>query len=279
MLVSFALATVVTPSAEASSKLRDGRFWLTCRLSHRLQDDPIALPGRPGAAHNHDFFGNVTTDADSTYAGMVGGRTTCAVPGDTAGYWVPTLMVGGAAVSIRVVNVYYWGIRGRTVAFPPDLRMIAGATVGVPSGTSVGKRKVGWMCVRAGPVSASPPDCGTEFLRMIVTFPSCWDGVSTDSANHNSHLAYPSAKMCPTSHPLTVPRLVVHVLYDLHDGTAAELSSDMASGAQPGSTVHADFWNTWDQPTLERLVDSCINTGPNCVFREPAGAARSGVRG
>ena len=99
---------------------------------------------------------------------------------------------------------------------------------------------------------------------MIVTFPSCWDGVSTDSANHNSHLAYPSAKTCPTSHPLTVPRLVVHVLYDLHDGTAAELSSDMASGAQPGSTVHADFWNTWDQRKLRHEIAECIRRDLVC---------------
>jgi hypothetical protein len=177
-------------------------------------------------------------------------------------------MVGEAPAGIRVVNAYYWGIRGRTVAFPPDLKVIAGATVGVPSGTNVGKRKVGWMCIRAGPVFPSLPNCGTEFVRMVVTFPSCWDGASTDAPDHHSHMAYPAAKVCPASHPVVVPRLVVHVIYDLHDGTGAELTSDMATGAPAGSTVHADFWNTWNQSTLERLVDSCIDVGPNCVFRD-----------
>ncbi len=117
-----------------------------------------------------------------------------------------------------MTNVYYWGFRASTTAFPPDLRVIAGATVGVPTGTSVGTRKVGWMCVKGGTVFASPPDCGTEFLHMIVTFPSCWDGASTDSPDHHCHLAYPVGRTCPADHPVIVPRLVVHVIYDLNDG-------------------------------------------------------------
>jgi hypothetical protein len=268
LVMSFVVSAAWTPTgARASTVAKSGRFWLTCQLSHRAPDDPIAWPGLPGASHSHDFFGNVTTNANSTYAGMLGQQTSCALPGDTASYWVPTLLVGDAPVGIRVANVYYWGIRGSTTAFPPDLRVIAGATVGVPSGTSVGTRKVGWMCIRDGPVSASPPDCGTEFLHMIVTFPSCWDGTRTDSPDHHGHLAYPVGGSCPADHPVIVPRLVVHVIYDLRDGTGAELSSDMASGAPPGSTIHADFWNTWKQAKLERLVRTCINTGPNCVFR------------
>jgi Domain of unknown function (DUF1996) len=267
VVATLALLPMLTPAADASARLRNGRFWLTCQLSHRLPDDPIVYPGRPGAAHGHDFYGNKTTDAASSYAEMRGGGTTCARAADTAGYWSPTLLVESAPVGIRVINVYYWGIRGRTEAFPPDFRVIAGATVGVPSGTATGSRKVGWMCIRAGPVYAAPPDCGTEYLRMIVTFPSCWDGVGIDAPDHHSHLTYPSGKVCPSSHPVMLPRLVLHVVYDTHDGTTAELSSDMAMGSPPGTSVHADFWNTWDQPELERLVDSCINIGPNCAFK------------
>jgi len=36
------------------------------------------------------------------------------------------------------------------------------------------------------------------------------------------------------------------------------LSSDMP-GDVPGSTLHADFWNTWDQATLEQLVNTQLN--------------------
>jgi hypothetical protein len=268
LMMSF-VSALCAPAATASEKLHSGRFWLTCRFSHRSSDDPIVWPGQPGATHSHDFIGNATTNASSTYESMLGQATNCALPQDTAGYWVPTLLVDGAPVAIRVVNVYYWGIRGHTQAFPPDLRVIAGASAGVPSGTKSQARKTGWMCIRDGAVFAAPPDCGADFLRMIVTFPSCWDGVSTDSADHHSHLAYPVAKTCPADHPVRVPRLAVHVVYDLYDGTGAELSSDVMAGAPAGSTVHADFWNTWDQATLEHLVDTCIDTGPSCVFKDP----------
>jgi hypothetical protein len=48
-------------------------------------------PKQPGASHLHDFFGNTTTNAFSTYAGMLAGGTNCQEPGDTAAYWAPAL--------------------------------------------------------------------------------------------------------------------------------------------------------------------------------------------
>src|SRR4051794_37187442 len=104
------VATVAwTPDASAASRLRNGRFWLICHLSHRAADDPIVWPGQPGVTHSHDFIGNATTNANSMYEGMLGGATNCAVPGDTAGYWVPTLLMDGSPIGIQWVNVYYWG--------------------------------------------------------------------------------------------------------------------------------------------------------------------------
>jgi hypothetical protein len=256
-------------ASSASGKLRNGRFWGTCAFSHRRSDDPIVFPGQPGASHSHDFFGNGTTDAASTFQSMAAGGTTCALPGDTAGYWVPTLLRDDQPVPIKVINVYYWGVRGKTTAFPSDLRLVAGATVGVPPGTRTSSRKTGWMCVPNGAVFASPPDCGSDLVHMVVTFPSCWNGVDTDAPDHHGHLAYPVRNACPAADPVIVPRLVVHVVYDLHDGTGAELSSDMMAGAPAGSTAHADFWNTWDQSSLDHLVATCIDTGPNCVFKTP----------
>ena len=43
-----------------------GQFVVECGYSHSAPDDPIVYPGQPGMSHEHDFFGNVTTDADST---------------------------------------------------------------------------------------------------------------------------------------------------------------------------------------------------------------------
>src|SRR5215216_5502680 len=61
-----------------------GVFSTLCRYSHSAPDDPIVHPGMPGMSHLHDFFGNVTTNADSTYDSLLGQETTCTRPEDTA---------------------------------------------------------------------------------------------------------------------------------------------------------------------------------------------------
>ena len=42
-------------------------------------------------------------------------------------------------------------------------------------------------------------------MRAQVYFPSCWDGVNLDSADHKSHMSYPIGQfnggVCPSSHP------------------------------------------------------------------------------
>ncbi|MGZ4131252.1 MAG: DUF1996 domain-containing protein, partial [Actinomycetota bacterium] len=96
LLVLALLASVL--AAPASAGTGPGQFVIRCRYSHTLMDDPIVEPGRPGASHSHDFFGNRTTDAYSTVASMLAGRTTCRATSDTAGYWSPTVSIGGKAI-------------------------------------------------------------------------------------------------------------------------------------------------------------------------------------
>jgi flagellar basal body-associated protein FliL len=61
-------------------------FLVKCGFSHRKRVDPIVDPGPPGTMshHMHDFFGNTTTDANSTYETLRAGGTTCDDPQDTA---------------------------------------------------------------------------------------------------------------------------------------------------------------------------------------------------
>jgi hypothetical protein len=42
-------------------------------------DDPIVFPRQPGAAHQHDFFGNTSTNAYSTDASLAGKPTSAPV--------------------------------------------------------------------------------------------------------------------------------------------------------------------------------------------------------
>ncbi|OJT05575.1 hypothetical protein TRAPUB_3588 [Trametes pubescens] len=65
-------------------------------------------------------------------------------------------------------------------------------------------------------------DVDTAFERFelpaegTVFFPSCWDGVNLDSADHKSHMAYPiqnyNSGDCPASHPVHLVSLFYEML-------------------------------------------------------------------
>ena len=72
---AFAARPIVIPGLEGP--FSGGNFVVDCGFTHRSSDDPIVSPGIPGAAHDHSFFGNETTDAFSTAATLrqaAGGR-------------------------------------------------------------------------------------------------------------------------------------------------------------------------------------------------------------
>ena len=270
LLASLAgLALVGGAAALASSggqtptraELRGVNFVSSCRFSHRAPDDPIAFPGAPGRSHDHTFVGSRSTDAFSTVDSLRRAGTTCRRQGDTAAYWMPTLLVDGRAVEPLGATIYY---RRRTLEdvrpFPEGLRMIAGDA----RATSPQARRVTfWNCgVMAGiPPSSTVPTCPAgrrTSLRLHVTFPSCWDGRSLDSADHQSHMAYARRGLCPSSHPVAVPAINLIYRYPVAGGPGAEL----ASGGQ--FSAHADFFNAWQQGALNGLVQSCLNALRHC---------------
>lgn len=242
-------------------QLRGVNFVSSCQFSHRAPDDPIVFPGGPGLSHDHSFVGNVSTSASSTLSSLLAAGTTCQRPGDTAAYWMPSLNVDGQAVMPLRATIYY---RRKTLdrvnAFPPGFRMIAGdarATTAQPL------RVAFWNCgVLAGiqPSSTPPacPDTQRRSLRLHVNFPSCWDGQSLDSANHQSHVAYPVRGRCPTTHPKALPAISLIYRYPTMGGANVSL----ASGGH--LSAHADFFNAWQQGNLQRLVDGCLNALRHC---------------
>jgi len=240
-------------------------FVSVCRFSHRAQDDPIVFPGKPGRSHDHTFLGNEATDAFSTPASLRGGETTCHRAGDTAAYWAPTLFVDGEPVEPQGANVYYRRLTaGNVEPFPAGLMMIAGDAMATEPQS---RRVTRWSCGIDGgvPPSSDVPVCGRvgvrEGLRLSVTFPSCWNGVDLDSADHKSHLAYATRGRCPSSHPVAVPSLTLNIRYAVTGAGEVEL----ASGGQYSG--HADFVNAWDQQELARLVDACLNALVHCGVR------------
>lgn len=243
-----------TERVEPSLPLHDGVFKSACRYSHTAMDDPIVKPGQPGASHSHDFFGNRTTAAGSTVQTLVGKATTCRIAGDTAAYWVPSLLQNGVAVEPRLVNAYYLsaGSIGGVSTFPAGLKVVAGDS---HASSAQSQAITGWRCAGSTTSRLSPVPfaCAAVDTILVLRFPNCWNGTDLDSADHASHLAYAARGRCPASHPVRVPKLALNVHYRLANVGGLTL----ASGSVYSS--HADFFNAWNPAALAALVTANLN--------------------
>jgi hypothetical protein len=256
-------------------------FQMNCSVSRsNLPDDPIVFPGLPGASHSHTFMGNNSTNANSTLASLQAAGTSCITPGDKTGYWMPTLLNGDTAVQPvgRQVIYYKTGVIDyRSVRpSPPGLRYL----VGSPNATQDEFRNApgaveGWECGNSAFNWDFPANCpaGTQ-LNIRMQAPSCWNGIHLDSPDHKSHMAYPVLGICPASHPVAVPMIEFKMAFPV----SGNMSNVRLSSGR-GYSFHYDFYNVWDQPTLNALVSHCINGGLQCdprgfdLYKPDRGAA------
>ncbi|MEI7887705.1 MAG: DUF1996 domain-containing protein [Actinomycetes bacterium] len=251
----------LSPARHLGPQGQVGQFVTDCGYSHSAPDDPIVFPGKPGMSHVHDFFGNRSTNADSTTVSLLKAATTCQKQRDTAAYWAPQLRDHGQAV-VPVKSVAYYraapGVNPKDVVpFPEGLHIIAGdMTATEPLSADL----AGWACGVSSSHDAAPPQCPVSApLRAVMTFPDCWDGVNADSKNHKSHMVNSSAGLCPRTHPVHVPQLTFAVAYPI-SGTGHDLT--LSSGSTYG--IHADFINSWDQAGLANEIKLCLNRDVVC---------------
>ena len=260
-LALFTLMLVGVPASIASAS--PVSFHTMCKYAKMAPDDPIVYPNQPGASHLHDFFGNTTTNASSTLSSLLHGGTTCDVTADTAAYWFPALISssGQVVVPTRVSAYYLQGYlqpNERVTAFPAGLKIVAG-------GDTHDLLIAGYSCSEGMPQSSVPLNCGNGSLRAVVAFPSCWDGRNTNSPDNRRHMAYPKGTGCPSGFPVRVPKLVLHVRYPISNGQGYRLSSDARLITSNGMSLHADYFNAWNQNALNALVQSCLNgSGSGC---------------
>ena len=243
-----AAPTVQATALQSSPNFPNGPYYaIGCSFSHRNNDDPVVFPGQPGKSHSHTYIGNRSVNAATTPASLLGGRSTCESQFDSSAYWMPTLFVGEDDITPLTAIVYYVNrSRERIVAPPEGLEMIAG---NADAKTRQPKGIVSWSCGAVGgkPRFYTIPACTEdEMLQLQAAFPNCWDGGRLDSADHKQHMRYASRGLCPASHPVALPQLILIVLYP-----PVPLGSQVASGRLG---AHADFMNGWDQAELERLV-------------------------
>lgn len=240
-----------------------GQFLASCPLSHERNDDPIMHRGHPGMSHAHEFFGNTSTDATSTYASMIDQPTTCSDMGDRSGYWVPALYLDGKPVKPRRIDAYYRvaaGVDpGAVKPFPKGLEVLAGnqhATHEAPLTVAA------WACGGSPEIASAPPkNCTTDRpVQLRLTFPSCWDGEHTASADHTSHMAYPSPRTgCDRAHPVALAQLTVTVHYAWAGPYA---HGNLASGSFV--TTHGDFFAAWQPKRIADQVSGCLARSVTC---------------
>jgi len=252
-------------------------FRADCAYSHRRADDPIVLPGLPGASHMHSFVGNKKLDAYTTAGDLMKfTASTCKPAQDHSAYWVPTLYdnATGKPVETTGFRVYYRSLRdnsGDVLPMPNGLRMIAGdAKKKEPTPRGAQGQ---FYCAFYGPgdldgVARSDngnwPICGKgATFHFMMQFPDCWDGKNLDSPTHKAHVAFGSGRACPSSHPVRIPAITFDIQYGV-TGTKAGyyLSSDKQG--KSASSMHGDAFVMWDPDFMAKQTKNCIFQRRTC---------------
>jgi len=255
-----------------------GAFRVMCGFSHSADDDPIMAPGQPGASHSHMFFGNEGANAFATSDSIRNsGASTC--HGGTlnrSAYWVPTMYRGdGNAIVPDQTHVYY---KSGTVnpssvqMFPAGLAIVAG---NANTSSNQPAEIVRWLCTPDAsessdrPAQATMPQCSQgEFLQASVIFPQCWNSKQLNTRNQ-SHIAYPVNGVCPSTHPVPVPRINLNFLWRIGpEGMDRwRLASDRP-GRVAGQSLHADWYDGWDRNVMSVWLNNCVRAQRNCRLGE-----------
>jgi hypothetical protein len=269
------------PAGRGASK---GTFTSRCgtnRNNHRNSANFIVAPGNSnGAHHTHEYFGNLSTDGNSTDQSLAAARTTCQF-GDKSTYYVPAIRKlgtqagdatapgggadGNVGIILRPVAVtlqFRGNARSSVVAMPEFLRIITGDAKAVTNGPTNARAQ--WGCVGfPGQTTTKYPLCPNgRGVQRILDYPSCWDGKNTDSANHRAHIVFPlSSGRCPKN-TTAVPQLRATITYNVPAGRSFALDTFPEQKHSP-ITDHADFENLMPDRLMGFAV-SCINRGRNC---------------
>lgn len=243
--------------------------------------DPIVSPGTI-AGHVHNIGGGSNFGMSSNFDTLrQSSCTTCLVKQDMSNYWSPMLYYrypDGRFVSVpnrkHSLTVYYKH-RNHPITnltpFPKGFRMIAGNTNLRAYENTEASNNILYNCYDAndnmsgnGTFGFPPAKCA-DGIRIDISFPSCWDGVNLDSADHRSHVAYPTMKKCSDpKFPVPLMTLKYRLAYDV--GQFAGMWYDeqspfvLANGDPTGFGFHADFMNGWDMDTLTNATATCTQT-------------------
>ncbi|GAW01318.1 wsc domain-containing protein [Lentinula edodes] len=249
--------------------------------------DPILSPGAV-SGHTHSVVGgsnfgmNITTDSlrDSECTSMP-------IEEDKSNYWYPhlyfqtdrsQLWTWAMSCTYYLFNDAADGQPNTVQAFPDNFRMISGdMTLRSYNESSYAQQAVTFLCLDFNGVSTKynmlPPVSCPSGLRAQINFPMCWDGKNLDSADHKSHVAFPSggpdSGTCDDpAFPVTIPRVFIEGYWSTGEWDAIR-DTDAMNSTQPyvfsygdptGYGYHADFYNGWESGVLQNVLDKCACT-------------------
>lgn len=254
-----------------------GAFRFICGPGQLSYDDPIVHPGKPGNAHLHQFFGNLSANAHSTYSSLrAEGESTCHSDLNRSAYWMPALLDGlGNVIRPNQVAIYYkrrpsndpWFRQNGNIPakLPRGLRFVFGA----PDRQASFKCVNGWNLVgSAGSMGHALQQCSAgQKLMVNLQAQACWDGKNLDSSDHRSHMDYGKSEGCPATHPYHIPVFSMTIEWSIEAGDVLGLwrfSSD-ETGMEPGSSFHSDWFGAWEDSVSDRWHSGCIENLLNCV--------------
>lgn len=277
-------ATKPANGANAST----GTFAARCGTNgnkHFNPDNFIVAPGvSNGAHHEHDYVGNLTTSGFSTDQSLLAGGTTCQGGTDKSAYFWPVLRVRtgsntsasatdgqdnntGTILRPRSAVLQFRGNAQAKVVTPPQfLRIITGDAKAATNGPVNAHAQ--WTCTGfTNRITTDHyPVCPTgSNLVRVLDFPSCWDGVNTDSANHRTHVLFADSATgaCPAN-TKAIPQLHEVLTYAIPQGQARNIALDsFPEQLHNPVTDHADFEDVFTGNLAQQVV-GCINAGRRC---------------
>jgi hypothetical protein len=283
----------------------DHLFRGDCFYSHSNTGDPIALPD-PDSNHMHEFFGNDTTDQNSTvdslqqdspYLQSNPSKLQCDRETNKSSYWVPRITWNSKEVKPIRSGVYYATRTGlppeQTTTTPFGFKQIAKSQASVAAGQApVGSEaKLYWHCYKqlsahqsiASGTPEPPTSCpvdtkfGAPTLGVTVQFPQCWDGQAFNvkgGANMRHAIKDSSGVLaCPSGFPQHIPQLAMFIDYNLPSTNGPLKVLGHGGMAEDPDHFHADYFNSED---LERLVQKCIREGQGATLECGAGRGSEG---